>query len=405
MSTSLNAAALQPEQWTVSANEALKLYVTDPDGATNFQASFTYPLFGEAETIYGYKDLVIFLCFDHFTFYPFLNTKYADKLKDPEIVDVKAVVQKYLPESTIYKDEAKWADAIKNEKDTYQIPGELVDSFEQDVEGKLATFDIYKINLKDAAGLELHKRLQILVLLFIEAGSYIDASDDLWDVYLLYQSVEGQEDPSIVGFTTVYNYWKYGGSEKFDNDEQFVRLKISQFVILPMYQGQGLGGQFYSKLFDIWHKDEKVVEIVVEDPNESFDDLRDRSDLVRLSKSLKLTDITTKLTSEWKEKERQKLKLEKRQFSRLLELVLLYLFKRNAGSDTKKDIRLFIKKRIYEKNIEGLKTLDDNSKKDKLQTAYVALEEDYYRILGDIQLPVKREGDGEENGNVKKTKV
>ena len=33
----------------------------------------------------------------------------------------------------------------------------------------------------------VHQRLQILVLLFIEAGSFIDAKDELWNLYVLYE--------------------------------------------------------------------------------------------------------------------------------------------------------------------------------------------------------------------------
>ncbi|EGW35053.1 histone acetyltransferase type B catalytic subunit [Spathaspora passalidarum NRRL Y-27907] len=397
MSTSISAASLQPEQWTTSANEAVKLFVTDATGAINFSPTFTYPIFGDAETIYGYKDLVIFLCFDHFTFKPFFNVKYSAKLDDPDIVDLEQVLRKFLPESAIYKDESKWADSIQEEKEAgYTIPGELIDSFEKDD----SAYEIYKINVKDASGLELHKRLQILVLLFIEAGSYIDTSDELWDLYVLYN----KDSSSIVGFATAYNYWKYPGSVKFDDNKREIRKKISQFIILPIYQGKGLGGALYSHLFDVWHKDEEVVEVVVEDPNESFDDMRDRADLSRLNKVLEFSKVTPKVESSWVEETRKSLKLEKRQFSRLLELILLYKLK-HSNEVTKKDVRLFIKKRLYNKNKEGLSALDENTKKDKLQTAYEALEDDYYRILGDLRLSIKRAGDNQNNGNSKKAKV
>lgn len=79
-SKQISAASLQPELWTASSNDALKMFVTDGEQALNFQPLFTYPIFGDAETIYGYKDLSIFLCFDHYTFKPFLNIKYKEKL-------------------------------------------------------------------------------------------------------------------------------------------------------------------------------------------------------------------------------------------------------------------------------------------------------------------------------------
>lgn len=247
--------------------------------------------------------------------------------------------------------------------------------------------------------------------MFIEAGSFIDAKDELWNLYVLYEKDNkstSNNEPSIVGFTTAYNYWKYPGAKKFDSTEQELRIKISQFIILPIYQGQGLGQLFYSHLFDKWLAQDDIIEVVVEDPNESFDDLRDRADLKRLntSEQFDFKAVTPKVDKEWVEKTRRALKLEKRQFARLLEIILLYKLKHGYPGITKRDVRLFIKKRLYDKNKEGLATLDDNTKKDKLQTAYQALEDDYYRILGDLKLNIKRENDEEETDTVsKKQKV
>ena len=403
-----DVASLRPEQWTSSSNDALKLFVTNKEAAVNFQPTFTYPIFGDAETIYGYKDLNIFLCFDHFTFKPFLNIKYTEKLNDdPEIIDIKKTIDEYLPNLTIFKDEVKWVDSIEEEKKNgYKIPGELIDSFEL----KDKEYEVYKIDLKSEIGYELHQRLQILVLLFIEAGSFIDAKDELWNLYVFYEKGNSKDnsEPSIVGFTTAYNYWKYPGAEKFDSANHEVRIKISQFIILPMYQGQGLGQLFYTHLFNKWLKDDSIIEVVIEDPNESFDDLRDRADLKRLNEDpeFDFNDVTTTDDKNWIEKTRKRLKLEKRQFSRLLEIILLYKLKQGGFPDiTKKDVRLFIKKRLYDKNKEGLATLDDNTKKDKLQTAYQALEEDYYRILGELKLNIKRKSDNDDDLANKKTKT
>lgn len=396
---SITVASLQPELWTSSSNDALQIYVTDSDGtALNFHPNFTYPIFGDSEQIFGYRDLVIFLCFDHCTFYPFLNVKYSEKLNDNSLEDPREKLLSYLPESTVFKDEAKWADAISKEKENYQIPGELVGDIFVQGDDK---YGIYRINLKHAEGLELHKRLQILVLLFIEAGSYIDHEDELWDIYVMYK-VTNEKTPSVIGFCTAYNYWKYGGFETFDSDQQEVRKKISQFIILPMYQGLKLGGCFYNKLFEHWMQESRVVEVVVEDPNESFDDLRDRCDLVRLCQhAIKVSEVSLPLTSsEWTLKLRKEQKLEKRQFSRLLEMILLYNLEHKLTDVSKKQVRLFIKKRLYEKNKEVLDGLDEPTRLDKLQTAYASLEQDYMRILSGLTLH-KRSSDLPESASKK----
>lgn len=326
---------------------------------------------------------------------PFLNVKYEKKLND-EVEEPRDVMMKYLPPLTVVKDEIQWVDLIKQEKQDYSIPGVKVGTFDE--------FQVYKINLKDAAGVELHKRIQILVLLFIEAGSFIDFSDELWDLYVVYTTAE---EPSLVGFCTAYNYWKYPGAEKFDNSVREVRKKISQFIVLPNFQGKSIGSRFYNELYNLWLKDLEVVEIVVEDPNESFDDMRDKSDLSRLKNVVNLQDINFgKIASPegkaWLHELKVGQKLETRQFNRLVEMVLLNNYK-TFNKMSLKQIRLFIKQRLYEKNKEALLTLEKPVRLDKLQTAYQALEEDYYRILGGLNL-YKRVGE-EVGGDKKRVKT
>lgn len=407
---SITAASLQPELWTASSNEALQIFITDTKGAAKpFQPNFTYPIFGDSESVFGFKDLVIFLCFDSVTFLPFLNVKYSQKLADKDIeVDPKARLLEHLPESTVFKDEAKWRDHIEDEQKDFSIPGQLVgDIFEKNSE----KYGIYRIDLKNAGGLELHKRLQILILLFIEAGSYIDAGDHLWDLYVLYRVTDAKL-PEVVGFCTAYNYWKYPGSANFDSGKEETRKKISQFIILPTDQGQQLGGELYDRLYKTWLQDEKIKEVVIEDPNESFDDLRDRVDIKRVVNErqvLSLSDLTVEGASDatWFNQVRLAEKLEKRQFSRLLEMFFLYKLKNFSqfenGGLTKKQVRLFIKKRLYEKNKEALLGLDEPTRIDKLQTAYDALEQDYYRILEPVKLGAKRPAKEQKNG-VKRVK-
>lgn len=400
-STSAVAASFQPELWTCSSNKALKLFVTGPGGAVSFPPAFTYPIFGDAETIYGYQDLEIFLCFDHYTFYPFYNVKYSAKLPDPEIVDVQETMASVLSPLAVFKDEEKWVDSIEEEKRSYKIPGDCIFNFisslvNEEGDEERVTFEVYRLDLLQESALELHRRLQVLILLFIEAGSYIDSTDPNWNVYVMYKK-NGSGDPTLVGFTTVYEYWKYPGHEKFDEGSRALRMKISQFIILPSFQGQRLGQDLYSRLFDHWHLLDQVSEIVVEDPNEKFDDMRDRADLKRLNDTCNLTEIETALmTFEWMRETRTRLKLEKRQFSRLMEMVLLGKLRKNVGgSDTTRSVRLLIKKRLFEKNKEGLVGMDDETRRDKLQTAYEALAADYHRIMENVDLSFKRGGDAE----------
>lgn len=386
-------ASLQPEQWTTSLNEALAIFLTDTKGqAHNFTPLFTYPIFGVAESIFGFQGLQIFLCFDLVTFLPFLNVKYKNKLPDIE-VDPKTKLLEVLPELTVFKDEVKWRDTIEEEQKDYKIPGEKVGS---DFSKNGELYAVYKLDLASSRGEELHKRLQILVLLFIEAGTYIDSKDPLWDLYVLYNTTNPKL-PEVVGFATAYNYWVYPGLAEFDAGVQKTRKKISQFIILPNAQGKSLGGELYERLYKLWLEDERVMEIVVEDPNESFDDLRDRVDFSRLVKDGKIDLAELSLdtvTDTWIKDFKQREKLEKRQLLRLLEMFFLYQLKNGPVKPSKKAVRLFIKRRLYEKNKEALSGLDEPARLDKLQTAYESLEADYYRILERLAVTIKRPIEG-----------
>ncbi len=389
----MSVDALQPERWTSNANEALTIYITENGLATPCQPNFTYPIFGDAETIFGYRDLVIYLCFDHCTFLPFLNVKYSAKLDTPDVVDVRLKLMEFLPPLTVYKDEARWLELTEREVELFHIPS--AEQVGADFTRGDDTYALHRLDLTAPPGQELHRRLQILVLLFIEAGSYIDISDPLWDVYVLYK-VTSRDCPSVVGFTTAYNYWKYPGHLNFDAGRHEVRKKISQFVVLPHYQGKGLGGEMYNRLYEHWLHDPVVVEVVVEDPSEQFDDLRDRQDLVRLHHQLGHPLTVADLTPEWCQQRRAQYKLEKRQFARLLEMLLLHQAAGPEALNSKKSIRLFVKQRLYDKNRETLESLDKPTRLDRLQTAYESLEQDYLRILKPVKFKRRGLADGPE---------
>ena len=214
---------------------------------------------------------------------------------------------------------------------------------------------------------------------FIESASYIDENDSSWEIFIVFN----KNSKKCIGYTTTYQFWKYLGAQSFDSskaDEQKCRAKISQFLIMPPYQGHGHGKRLYQAIVKQWMNDLSVVEITVEDPNESFDDLRDRCDFERVINKNSLADCPNELpiNIDWITKKQAQLKLEKRQFMRILEMFLLYQKSPNY--------RLQLKKRIYEKNFEALMDMDESLKKDKLQTAFQSLTEDYNRILSKVAI-------------------
>ncbi|CUS49620.1 LAQU0S24e00474g1_1 [Lachancea quebecensis] len=376
------ASDLRPESWTVSSNTAVRLSFVDEEGAVQFSPTFTYPIYGDSEQIFGYKDLQILLAFDSVTFKPFFNVKYEAKLADID-EDVQTKALKVLPEGdVVVKDEIAWVDAFNKERESFDLPGEDKKIASYNREGQ--DFVVYRVDLRDKNVRKLHRRMQIFTLFLIESASYIDEHDEGWELYMSFNT----GNKKCVGYSTTYKYWKYMGAESFDSTEKTVQTgKISQFLIFPPYQSKGHGSELYNAIFNDWIKDTSVFEVTVEDPNEEFDSLRDRNDLKRLYVSGIANKIPQELpiSDEWIETQRSAFKLEKRQFQRLLEMLLLYTSSPN--------FRLQVKKRLYEKNFDLLVDLDAPTRNDKLQTAFLSIKDEYDTILASLKLKRQEEFD------------
>ena len=74
-------------------------------------------------------------------------------------------------------------------------------------------------------------------MFYIDAASYIDIDDDSWRIFLMFEKYGsvGEQRYAIAGYLTVYQYYAYG------RDVNMKRPRISQMLILPHYQRQGLG--------------------------------------------------------------------------------------------------------------------------------------------------------------------
>ena len=65
---------------------------------------------------------------------------------------------------------------------SFKPPGEEIDSYILNSK----TYTVYKSSLREQDTIALVNRLQILTLLFIEGATYIDTTDDRWQIYTLY---------------------------------------------------------------------------------------------------------------------------------------------------------------------------------------------------------------------------
>lgn len=332
-----------------------------------FQPQFTYPIFGEAESIFGYKDLEIGLRFAAHDLKPNLQISYDSKFKtvgDTSALDLNKTLKDFLPPSAFQTGFEQELSNDASAKD-WSPPGELVKSYSRNNE----SYEIWATSLSDPRMKELVGNIQIFICFFIEGGQYLDLDDvdwtlDRWRIYLVYKkgppSAAPQASPySFVGYATTYRFYRFlaprSKPQQVEQLEPFPpaqalsakslssRLRISQFLILPNYQRGGHGSALYQTIYDEIMTDDTILELTVEDPSEEFDKLRDVNDFKILRPEFEKAGIklntdqfakaergrikkvpTAKLLPLDKLKDiRKQHKIAARQFARLTELFLL----------------------------------------------------------------------------------
>lgn len=452
------------EEWTASTTDALDLALVNSsknDETISFEPAFTHLIFGMAEAIYGYKGLSMSLKFDSYTMLPLFSIKWAER-KSGVTEDAKSIMLEHLPEG-IDQDEAEWNKKRLKELETFEIPGKKLASF-YDAEG--TEFSIYKSDLSDPKCKELHSRIRVLVFLFVDGGANIDDTDETWEVYFLFQtspksgnksSSDNAFQPCFAGYSTVYKYFSYKDAKQHDaNDSKpytpYTSTRISQFIILPIFQGKRVGQGFYNFLFNQCVADPFATELTVEDPSAAFDDMRDRVDLRRLAVNGTAQDIIDafvqtkitenviaeslpetkqdgqQLTLQWIAKKCQENKMEASQFDHCVDMILFYYLgqqkklSKGKGKGTPKEInlsekhkfyRLFVKRRVYLKHKDSLLDYSEEEQKSMLQDTFTNLERCFKKIVDtvDFNRPVEKrkaedenENENDQNGN-KKNKV
>lgn len=132
-----------------------------------------------------------------------------------------------------------------------------------------------------------------------------------------------------------------------------------------------------------------VREITVEDPSDSFEDLRNLRDLTRLQKDGTFSDlslaalkppVSSSLPVWPSEARRLKSKLSPRQFSQCMEMELLRKLNKKDMKQYKQ-YKLLVKGRLYKQNKDIMAQLDRLERISKLQETYLHVEDDYLRQL------------------------
>ncbi|PGG99646.1 histone acetyltransferase 1 [Blastomyces parvus] len=294
---------------TCDANDVIQISMVQPaEGKLNalstFRPEFTYPIFGEEETIFGYKGLSIRLRYAAHDLRSNVHISYDDKFKpvaDVAAVDLLKILGSYLPKASFATSE-EFEQSLLNDESAkdFRPPGKLVHRYTS----KQRNYEIWAGSLIDPEIRTILDRIQIFVSFFVEGGTPI-TTDDVewtlrrWTVYFVYEKIDpptpNAPSYSFVGYATTYRWYFYlpepsntknheitdipfPYAEEISIAQLPARLRIAQFLILQPHQQSGHGSQLYHTIHSACLADPTLHELTVEDPNEAFDYLRDTND-------------------------------------------------------------------------------------------------------------------------------
>ena len=468
----------QVEEWSSNSNECFTIDLLRGDGSTaaSFRPDFTYPIFGEEEAIFGYQDLSINLTFAAHTLRPHLAVSYERKFKakgEVKPTDIHEALRDFLPDTAFSTEDVR--KALQDEQAAeFSPPGEKINGYTRG--GK--KYEIWCASLSDPAAKQLLENMQVLVPMFIEGGTMLQLEHDWttqrWKLFLLYQvnpqssSLRTSSPYTLLGYATSYRVFTFPDRQKplqsdldvflpstqsldsflpppestVENDlaptshpnniasplDLPSRERLSQFLILPPFQRGGHGRELYKTMYSELTEPPNVREFTVEDPNESFDDLRDLCDLLYLrahnqdfaalrintsipAERLHPTDaIATDLIVSGPVRENilKSTKIDQRQFDRLVEMHTLSFIprlNRSRSRITRKEKssnehdrayylwRLYAKQRLYVFNRDQLAQLEHEERVQKLESALDSVEEAYGKMIERVEKREAEEGD------------
>ncbi|KAF8515885.1 acyl-CoA N-acyltransferase [Gautieria morchelliformis] len=402
--------------WSANSNDALHLSLVrakedkdllgSDESYEDFHPTFTYPIFGDEEKIYGYQDLRVDLKFASGSLAQFLSVKQSTRL--PKTADdIEGTLYKFIP-SDYLKSEGEFLKGVERDATTFRPPGTKIASYTRRTPGigkgkgktravepvdedadDAVVFEVYHATMATPGFRDYHRRMQLFILLYIEAGSYIQEDDDRWEFVVLYErrrrkDANGTDIYHFVGYSSLYPFWCWPDK---------IRLRLSQFVILPPYQRHGHGSELYDALYRYLLTRDDVLELTIEDPAEAFEDLRDKNDLQMLLANEAFTregsahpsgKLGPPADKAWAEKWRVQMKIAKRQFQRLVEMLILRSLQPQDIKATRA-FRLQVKERLYRFNYDALVQLDKDDRIEKLEATYQNVREGYQQILARVQ--------------------
>lgn len=371
----------------------------DAEDTEIFHPEMAHQIFGQEESIFGYKDLKIQLYFSAGPLDIYFNTEYSKKIDDLCIDDLKAddirsAVEEILPGGACFTNYDEFLRVSEKKNSEFRPIGDKQSSFQVTVEGEdTRTFEIYSCDMSTPNFLKYHAKFETFIFWFIDAASKIQ-HDPQWQYFLVfekYKASTGEDRYASVGFASVYQCYSY---------PEHIRPRISQMLVLPPFQRLGVASKIIETIYAYYAPRKDVKDITVEEPSAIFQHIRSIVD-VKLCRKLAAfapEKLKNGLNKEMLGEAKENFKINPKQCRTVYEILRLGVTDRNNVEDYK-NYRVEVKKRLNmvhhksKRDLEraqkrgfnvtaALKLLStDEERMEQLQFEYQATEEAYLSIL------------------------
>lgn len=376
------------------------------DESIAFYPDMAHQIFGEQESIFGYLNLQIDVCFVASSLDIYFNIKYSNKVDDVytdgvKADDVEKALASLVEDGCYYTNLEEYKKVVKAKTESFKPFGEKVDEFEISsgtTDGSIRNFEVYVTDITDKEFLKYHSRLESFSFWFIDAFSRVE-HDPLWLFFMVYEkypNCNNETRYATAGYFTVYQYFSY---------PQFVRPRISQILVLPPFQKLGIASRLIEEtIFKYFVPKQNVADITYEQPTDVVQHIRSVADAKRCMElpafaKHKLVDGFSKnMLKEAKEK----FKINPKQCRIIYEILRLGAVDRKNDTEYRK-YRVEVKKRLNVNDSRNRRELMRLQKKgidvsgafnilpsvedriEQLNAAYKEVEKVYLQILKKIQ--------------------
>lgn len=323
-----------------------------------FKPEFTHQIFGDDESIFGYRNLRIDYYLTPGLLEAYIGLKYKDKVSaqrfdgiEPD--DVYDAFTKFgcspgfTRQLDVFVSEKLKKDAefrpFGNKIHEYKMSSTSEAGAAAD-----STFEVYKVDSKcpEATSerfLSYMDRIQTMLVYYIETSCFIDSEDPQWSFFILYEKKGKTNSDSryvTCGFISVYEYYAYPDK---------VRSRISQMLIFPTYQNMGHGSRLMESVYTDACQVSNILEVTAESPSDEFIHLRDyvTCKMCATLDTFRSKDALKKgFSNEMAQEALARFKLSRLQSRRCYEILRLAITNQSK-TDEWRDYRLDLKKRFY----------------------------------------------------------